>query len=863
MKPILFFLMFLPFVTMAQLDEHFDDYDFTRNPVWWGCQDKFIINQDRQLQLNDVQAGKAYLATSVKCDTSMEWQFWVRADFNPSSNNFIRIYLLSDKEDLTKALHGYFLQLGESGTKDAPEIFRQDSTLLVSVCRGADGEIASSFQIRIKIIRTQNGVWQLFVDPGGKSDFRFEASGLDKTYFGSSVFGLYCQYTSSNAKRVYFDDIYAGPKIIDKTPPKLQYVSVQSDSVLTLNFDEGLMDSIADNPRHYRLLSTGAYPRRVELSEHSHVVSLSFAQRFANGVQDTLIVSGLKDLAGNLMKSKKCPFLYYKPQAFDVEINEVMPDPNPPVDLPEFEYIELFNRNRIDINLKGWKLKIGKSIKIFDSVTIPAGGYLIIARQDAAGVFSEYGAFYGFKSLNLPNNGQTLALLSPSEKVISRVSYAIDWYKNPDKSSGGWSLEQINPSNICSGKENWTASINPNGGTPGSVNSVDNKIILHPRIDQFRLISRREIELGFNQQMDRLSVLELSNYKVNPETIYPDSVALIGEWPSMVHLHFLSPLDSCVLYKLTLSKALRNCQGEPLVSDTSILFGLPEKAMVNDIVINEVLFNPLAGGVDYVELYNRSKKIIDLSTLQLGTVKFNQPAANDSLFYKVSAQQQFFLPHSYLLLTSSPGIVKEQYFTEDPDAFLQMSPFPSYPDKEGCVIVQQSGITIDWFHYSADMQYPLLNFQDGVALERVSFTGKTNDRNNWHSAAQSVGFGTPGYRNSQFISDSTTEGSIQVDPGIFSPDNDGYQDVLPIKYHFKKAGNTVVISIFNSSGQLVRHLENNVYIGTSGLFLWNGLMDNNTKAPPGIYIIFIQVFDMKGRVQKFKKTAVLAGYASR
>ena len=82
--------------------------------------------------------------------------------------------------------------------------------------------------------------------------------------------------------------------------------------------------------------------------------------------------------------------------------------------------------------------------------------------------------------------------------------------------------------------------------------------------------------------------------------------------------------------------------------------------------------------------------------------------------------------------------------------------------------------------------------------------------------------------------------------------------MLSIKYNFSQPGYMMSVIIYNSGGQQVRQLVNNEYLGTEGAVNWDGLEDNNSKAPVGIYIFYIRVFDLEGNVKEFKKTGVLA-----
>lgn len=98
----------------AQLSDSFEDGDFTQNPAWTGTDVFFKVNNSKQLQLNGSGEGTAFLSTSSTLLKPAEWRFWVKLSFSPSSNNFSRVYLISDQSDLSGSLNGYYLQLGEA-----------------------------------------------------------------------------------------------------------------------------------------------------------------------------------------------------------------------------------------------------------------------------------------------------------------------------------------------------------------------------------------------------------------------------------------------------------------------------------------------------------------------------------------------------------------------------------------------------------------------------------------------------------------------------------------------------------------------------------------------------------------------------
>ncbi|MBR5604580.1 MAG: lamin tail domain-containing protein, partial [Bacteroidales bacterium] len=280
----------------------------------------------------------------------------------------------------------------------------------------------------------------------------------------------------------------------------------------------------------------------------------------------------------------------------------------------------------------------------------------------------------------------------------------------------------------------------------------------------------------------------------------------------------------------------------------------------NDIIINEILFHPISPGVEYVELYNRSDKVVDLSKIMIGTIKKSFPNPADTVVKEISKTGKIILPKSYILLSTDGEIVKCQYYS-DSDDFLDIESLPSLPNDEGHVVIcDKSRNIIDEVFYSEKMHYDLLIETQGVSLERISSENPSYDKNNWHSAAYNVNYGTPGYKNS--MSDDMIEvnndNEVNIVPEVFSPDNDGFDDICNIYYDFDENAYTLNIKIFNSKGILVRNLLNNSLINNKGFISWNGCDDNNHLLDPGIYVVQAEIFDLKGFVKRIRKVTVLA-----
>lgn len=863
-KNLIFLFLFTPIFVYPQFIDDFSDGNFNLNPTWLGDIQNFIVD-DQILRLNDTDAGLSYLATSSSVFENTQWEFWVRLAFTPSDNNHPRIYLMSDTQNLTNPLNGYYLQIGKSGTDNKQLFFyRQNGdehTLLLT----GDQNIAltTNNRIRIKTIRDAEGNWEFFADPAGGVAFVAQGEIFDDTHSATNWFGVYCRYTSSNSNRFYFDDFYVGEIYVDETPPVVEEFFVTSATTIDIVFSEAITPETAENVNNYFVDKTIGVPMVATLSPiDAQTVSLIFSQSFVQEETYTLSLSNIEDFAGNIMEPESLNFFWYWPGKYDVVFNELMANPNPPVGLPAYEYIELYNTSNYEINIEDWTLQHGTTMRLLPDAVIAPGEFLVLTSDAGYDAFTDVTnkiAVSGLSTTALTNAGTTLILWNTDMELISYVDYSDQWYGNPTKADGGWSLEKLDPLNFCEEANNWIASTNIRGGTPGEINSVaqNNPDTSAPVFVRVGYEAENRVSIFFNEPMDPATLSNIQYYTFDNGLGNPGELILFPPDYKKVDLVFNQNFQPGIAYTATLSDELTDCAGNSLGNKTQ-RFGVPEQADSLDIVINELLFNPPERGVRYVEIYNRSPKIIDLKDYILAskdTIDQVLTSIND-----ISAESSLLFPGEYIVITPDPETVKSQYMTHNPDGFIASS-LPSMTNSSGIIVFSGKGQNvIDMVVYHEDMHYALLNDVKGVSLERLNYDRPSSDASNWHSAAKDVGFGTPGYKNSQFtLNQQANQESFTIYPKVFSPDNDGVDDIANIAYQLDQPGFTANINIYDSRGRLTRTLYRSELLATEGILTWDGTTDEYQKADMGVYIIFIELFEPGGTVKNHKITTVLGG----
>lgn len=432
---------------------------------------------------------------------------------------------------------------------------------------------------------------------------------------------------------------------------------------------------------------------------------------------------------------------------------------------------------------------------------------------------------------------------------------------------GVWSLQYQKAgetkSNLFSGTDATTFSFtnirllfNFTATRAGQLWFDDLLVTKHPAqlfVEKLTLIDSHTIRLTFNSPVSASSI-PTSNFSLTDENsqLIPISGATVTNSDNRsVDVTFGKVTGTELSLKVS---GITDISGKAMQPDVhSFLYALlPEKGSV---LINEVLFNPLPSGSDFVELVNVSGVPVAINQLKLAT---RNDLGELKQIYPVSSGKKVLQPGEYLVCTKDPAAVMAQYATNNPASFVAMSSYPNFSDDAGTVVLlNTSQEVIDEFSYTAKMHSSFLADEEGVSLERISLEKPTADATNWQSAAESAGFATPGLPNSQTRNEAEVKNEITCEPQAFSPNGDGYNDELTIRFQFDKPGYIANVRIFDAVGRLITHLIKNQSLSQEGSWTWDGKNQSGQKQTIGVYIVLVELFDSEGHQKMFKKTCTL------
>jgi hypothetical protein len=321
--------------------------------------------------------------------------------------------------------------------------------------------------------------------------------------------------------------------------------------------------------------------------------------------------------------------------------SEIMYHPKPRVDGRNMDFVEIYNGEPIFIDMSGWKIAGGIDFTFPDGFKIGAGQFVVIA-ADPDAIQTNYGIseVMGPYLHSLSDTQDTLRLLNQAGAVRDELTYSTDAPWPPEADGAGHSLVCLRPSYGEDDPRAWGAS-QLIGGSPG----YDDPIAPNPWkgvvINEFLAVPKStdaafiELYNSSNSEVD-LSGCFLTDSPSQNKFRVPDATRLPARsWISFTTAQLGFNLSSAgstfYLISADQSRVLdcvrvdgqesgvsmgRAPDGSPVVRRLAT----PSPGLENstrrleDIVINELMYNPVTGDADdeYIELYNRSAAAVNL-----------------------------------------------------------------------------------------------------------------------------------------------------------------------------------------------------------------------------------------------------------
>jgi hypothetical protein len=545
---------------------------------------------------------------------------------------------------------------------------------------------------------------------------------------------------------------------------------------------------------------------------------------------------------------------YDLPEEGDIVFSEIMANPasgNP-------EYVELYNTRDKPFQLKDCVFLYGENPYSLPDRIIAPHSYFVLSKTAGVDWFETDIEAYGVTSFpTLANTGKLLAFENSRGGLVSWFEYSDAMYGDNTKKAGGWALECIDLSNRSNTAKNWSASTDAAGGTPGRTNSIaaNNPDATPPVILSYSQADNHTVNVVFSKPMNRQKLSDANAYQIS-ETAY-QIADLQTSYPKgnelSIQLNNFPPQGNFIEIEL---QNMEDLSGNALAGDKALIIGEAFEADPNDIIINELLFNPPGGGNEYVEIYNRSGKLIDLRSISITSRKPSDGSLNK--LYPLTELPLFLHPEEYLVITKNWELVGE-FFNCRPESFyVELPVMPSIANASGCVVIvnNHNNAILDEFAYNENMHSKEISNKKGVSLERVAFEKASSEATNWLSASAQSGYGTPGYENSQHQAGTgLPERENKLNVYVEYPFSGA--DEYRIKYQLDKAGYKCKIEVYDSSGRIIDRLLNNELSGIQGEISWNGKAKSKRSLTAGVYILYMELYDSIGNIQKIKLPVVV------
>ena len=519
-----------------------------------------------------------------------------------------------------------------------------------------------------------------------------------------------------------------------------------------------------------------------------------------------------------------------------VHINEFMARPNN----DQSEFIELVTDTAL--SFFGWSISDNSKVgRLLPEFTVSEKDYIVIAADSnivsLANPEMHFIVPTSFPALN--NNGDGIFIYDMTGHIIDSLVYDSDTWPV----SSEVSTEKQRPAFLSNIANHWTQTPDSIAMTPGYPNvtmwqNIDGNVLQNSIFHSPLYPSPNtpfQMEIGIRNSgvlpfVGKISILENSVELTsgNFSTIQSRDTSLVQiDIPGITS--GIHPLE--IQLDIDGDENSRNDWAHDTVK-VSYPFGT--------VLLNEFLSEPNIDQTEFMEIYfpqsldlgdwtisDRSKVLKPIPDILVSQNQY-LVLAQDSIIYEYVEMNKFVIP------------MNENWPTLNNSS-------------DGIFIYDMTGQVIDSLVYSDN--WPILA---GRSTEKFRPDYISNDSSRWALTVDANAM-TPGKQNSIFYESLAESGWIDLAPNSFSPDGDGMDDVLNIRYQLPFEQAAITINIFDATGRKISTPYWNRASSQEGLLYWNGLRSNGKPARIGIYILKFEARNgSSGRIWEDIQTVVLA-----
>lgn len=418
----------------------------------------------------------------------------------------------------------------------------------------------------------------------------------------------------------------------------------------------------------------------------------------------------------------------------DIVINEIMYAPAS----PQPEWIEIYNRSNKTINLKNYKLADAADTTVItsQSINLLPQEFAVIAKDSSINNFYNFASKLIVKNIpTLNNDVDEVILIDSINRVIDSLQYRSVW-----GGGAGFSLERVNADLPATDSTNWKTAVRQKA-TPGKKNSATKKdfdvavaeILFSPSapLKGEQVSIKTELNnLGNNNAIFSVKLFESTLRDSIPNLFLEESaqINLTANDSSSHTFNFnIVSLQSERMFIVKINFA----SDEDTLNNIAVGNISPGFA-AGSIVVNEIMYSPINGEPEWIEIYNNSGDTIPLNNWKISDV-VTTPVSS-------TIQNILLAPKTYCVFAKDSALFLYHQSIPSDVAIVSLATLNN--DKDGVVLKDDRGITIDSVFFISSW-----GGTSGYSLERKIFSDPSNNQSNWASSVD-IEYSTPGRVNS-------------------------------------------------------------------------------------------------------------------